>query len=53
MTGTTETYNGAELTVFTDPKVADEQAAFAIVDGKVAIVGRRRVGEGRGRHQGQ
>jgi hypothetical protein len=39
LTTTTETYNGAELTVFTDAKVVDEQAAFTIVDGKVALAG--------------
>ncbi len=39
VTATTETYNGATLTVFTDAKVVDEQAAFTIVDGKVALAG--------------
>jgi uncharacterized protein DUF3352 len=39
LTATTETYNGAELSVFTDAKVADEQAAFTIVDDKVALAG--------------
>jgi hypothetical protein len=39
LTATTETYNGATLTVFTDTKVVDEQAAFTIVDGKVALAG--------------
>ncbi len=38
VTGTTETYNGTELTVFEAAKVPT-QAAFAIVDGKVAIAG--------------
>jgi hypothetical protein len=39
LTATTETYNGAELTVFSDAKVVDEQAAYTIVDAKVALVG--------------
>jgi hypothetical protein len=38
-TSTQETYQGTGLTLFTDPKVAATQAAFALVDGKVAIVG--------------
>ena len=38
-TGTPETYNGAQLTVFAAPKSPDEQAAFTIVDSKVALVG--------------
>jgi Protein of unknown function (DUF3352) len=38
-TSTHETYQGIELTLVTDPKVAAAQAAFALVDGKVAIVG--------------
>ena len=38
VTGTTETYNGTELTVFEAAKLPT-QAAFAIVDGKVAIAG--------------
>jgi hypothetical protein len=37
--GTSETYNGAELTLFASPKAPDQQAAFTIADGKVAIVG--------------
>jgi hypothetical protein len=39
VTSTKETYQGTELTVFSDLKVAKAQAAFAIVDGKVAIAG--------------
>jgi uncharacterized protein DUF3352 len=38
-TGTQETYNGAQLTVFAAPKMPEEQAAFTIADGKVALVG--------------
>ncbi len=38
-TGTTETYEGVELTVFADAEVAAGQAAFAIIDGKVAVAG--------------
>jgi hypothetical protein len=39
VTSTTETYQGTELTLFTDPKAPDLQAGFATVGGKVAIVG--------------
>jgi hypothetical protein len=39
VTGTTQTYNGTELTVFTGPDKHPTEAAFALVDGKVAIVG--------------
>jgi Protein of unknown function (DUF3352) len=39
VTGTKETYNGAELTVFAAPKMPETQAAFTIVEGKVALVG--------------
>jgi len=39
VTGTTETYGDAQLTVFSDPDMRGVQAAFAIVDGKVAIAG--------------
>ena len=39
VTTTQETYEGTDLTVFTDVEVAAAQAAFALVDGKVAIVG--------------
>jgi Protein of unknown function (DUF3352) len=39
VTTTQETYEGTELTVFTDAEVAAAQAAFALVDGKVAIAG--------------
>lgn len=38
-TSTTETYEGVELTLFTDAEVAAAQAAFAIIDGKVAVAG--------------
>jgi hypothetical protein len=38
-TGTQQTYNGAQLTVFAAPKMPQEQAAFSVVDGKVALVG--------------
>jgi hypothetical protein len=38
-TGTAETYEGVELTVFADPENAQAQAAFALIDGKVAIAG--------------
>lgn len=38
-TSTTETYEGVELTLFTDVEVAAGQAAFAILDGKVAVAG--------------
>ncbi len=34
-----ETYDGVELLTFTNPEEASGRAAFAIVDGKVAIVG--------------
>lgn len=36
---TSETYEGVELTVFTSPEKPGGQAAFALVDAKVAIVG--------------
>ena len=39
VTGTTETYGDTQLTVFSDPDMGDVKAAFAIVDGKVAIAG--------------
>ena len=39
VTATSEDYNGTQLTVFSDAKVLDLQAAFAIVDGKVAVAG--------------
>ena len=39
VTTTQETYEGTKLTVFTDVQIAAAQAAFALVDGKVAIVG--------------
>lgn len=39
VTGTTETHNGTELTLFSDPKAPDKQAGFAIAGNKVAIAG--------------
>lgn len=39
VTGTTETYNGTELTLFASPDAPTEQAAFALAGGKVAIAG--------------
>lgn len=39
ITGTDETYEGATLTVFSDPSMGDVQVAFGILDGKVAVVG--------------
>jgi hypothetical protein len=39
VSGTPETYQGVELTIFTSPENAKEQAAFGLVDGKVAIAG--------------
>ena len=39
ISGTPETYQGTELTVFTNPENDKVQAAFAIADGKAAIVG--------------
>jgi hypothetical protein len=39
VTGTSETYNGAELTLFSKPDATTAQAAFTIAGGKVAIVG--------------
>ena len=47
---TTETYNGATLTVFEPSDGAT--AALAIVDGKVAARRGRRLGQGRRRHEG-
>ena len=37
--GTSETYNGAQLTLFSSPEAPDHQAAFTIAGGKVAIAG--------------
>ncbi len=37
--GTVQTYNGAQLTVFAAPKVPETQAAYTILDGKVALIG--------------
>ena len=37
--GTSETYNGAQLTLFSSPEAPDQQAAFTIAGGKVAIAG--------------
>ncbi len=39
VTGTSESYQGTELTVFASPDAPTEQAAFALAGGKVAIVG--------------
>jgi hypothetical protein len=39
VTGSTETYNGTELTTFSGPAKLPTDAAFAIADDKVAIVG--------------
>ena len=39
ITGTTESYGGTELTLFSDPKMPDLKAGFGVVGGKVAVVG--------------
>lgn len=39
VTSTTETYQDTQLTVFSDASMFDQKAAFAIVDGRVAIAG--------------
>ena len=39
VTGSTETYNGTQLTLFSDPKVPDLKAGFGVIGGKVAVVG--------------
>ncbi len=39
VTGTKETHQGVELTVFSSPEKPGGQAAFALVGGKVAILG--------------
>ena len=39
VTGTRETHQGVELTMFTSPEKPGGQAAFALVGGKVAILG--------------
>ena len=39
ITGTTESYGGSELTLFSDPKMPDLKAGFGVVGGKVAIIG--------------
>ncbi|HET9757028.1 MAG TPA: DUF3352 domain-containing protein [Candidatus Limnocylindrales bacterium] len=39
VTGTSETYQGTELTLFASPDAPTKQAAFALAGGKVAIVG--------------
>jgi hypothetical protein len=39
VTGTSETYNGAQLTLFSSPEAPDHRAAFTIAGGKVAIAG--------------
>ena len=38
-TGTPQTYGGAQLTVFAAPKMSGTQAAYTILDEKVALVG--------------
>ena len=38
-TGTTETYQGTELTVFRDTTKTDAEGAFALIGGKVAVAG--------------
>jgi len=39
ITGTKETYQGTDLTLFTDPKASGLHAGFGVVGGKVAVVG--------------
>jgi len=39
LTGTSETYGGAQLTLFSNPGTPGSQAAFTVAGGKVAIVG--------------
>jgi Protein of unknown function (DUF3352) len=39
ITSTTESYQGTDLTLFSDPKTPGLQAGFGVVGGKVAIVG--------------
>jgi hypothetical protein len=39
VTGTQETYQGVELTLFSTPEKPGGEAAIALVDGKVALVG--------------
>jgi hypothetical protein len=39
ITSTSETYQGTQLTLFSDPQKPGLQAGFGVVDGKVAIVG--------------
>lgn len=39
VSGTAETYKGAQLTLFSSPEAPEHQAAFTIAGGKVAIVG--------------
>lgn len=39
VSGTPETYQNVDLTIFTSPENAKEQIAYGIVDGKVVIVG--------------
>jgi Protein of unknown function (DUF3352) len=39
VSGTAETYNGAQLTLFSSPEAPDKQGAFTIAGGKVAIAG--------------
>ncbi len=37
--GTTEDYNGTSLLRYTDPDMGDVDAAFAVIDGKIAVAG--------------
>jgi hypothetical protein len=39
VTGTSETYQGSQMTVFEDPEAPGAQAAFTLAGGKVAILG--------------
>ena len=39
VSGSPQTYNGASLTVFAAPKASDMQAAYTILDSKVAVIG--------------
>ena len=52
VTGTTETYNGTELTVFTDAEVAASPGRVRHRRRQGRDRRRRRVGQGRDRHQG-
>ncbi|MFP5343696.1 MAG: DUF3352 domain-containing protein [Candidatus Limnocylindria bacterium] len=37
--GTTESYGGTDLTVYSDPDMGDARAAFAVIGGEVAVAG--------------